>query len=194
MNYTIDTILQDLKPQMKPERYNHTIGVIFTAANLAYAHHCDSQKAMLAAALHDCAKITSISDYISECKRLEIPIPEYTYESPHLLHAQIGAKYASTKYKVYDEEVIHAIHVHTTGCPNMTLLDKILYLADYIEPGRYPYHGIDKLRYKAYHDLDYAVYLEADNVLEYIKSKGFTQDPRTKETRDFYLDILNRRN
>lgn len=193
MKKEIQDILNTLKPKMKPDRFYHTIGVIYTAANLAYAYDYDADKAMLAAALHDCAKLIGANDYIEECKRLHIPIAEYSYDSPHLLHADLGAYYAKEEYGVTDEEVLHAILVHTTGCPNMGLLDKILYLADYIEPGRFPYKGIDELRKAAYTDIDYAVYLEAENVLEYLKEREFAQDPRTKETYKYYASILNRR-
>lgn len=193
MNKQIEDILLSLRPIMKAERYHHTIGVMYTAANLCYAHGYDADKALLAGALHDCAKTSGAQDYIEECKRYGIRIPAFCYESPHLLHADLGAVYARELYHITDEEILHAIRVHTTGCPNMSMLDKILYLADYMEPGRFPYEGIDRLRKAAYEDIDYAVLLETENVLEYVKARGFTQDPRTQETHDYYLSILNNR-
>ena len=193
MNNQIEEILLDLKPKMKPERYHHTIGVMYTAANLAYAYDYDANKALLAGALHDCAKLVGVNDYIDECRHFHIPVPEYCFSSPHLLHADLGAYYAKNRYHVEDEEILHAILVHTTGCKNMSLLDKILYLADYIEPGRTPYSGIEKLRKAAYKDRDYAVFLEAANVLECLKERNFAQDPRTRETYEYYAEILNRR-
>ncbi len=193
MTKKIDEILHDLKNKMKPERFHHTLGVMYTAANLAYAHNCDPNKAILAGALHDCAKLESLGDYISKCNEIGIPVPEYAKKSPHLLHAQLGEYFAQTIYGVQDQEVLHAISVHTTGCPDMSLLDKIIYVADYIEPGRFPYEGIAKLRATAYKDLDMAIVLESKNVLEYIAERGFTTDPRTEETYNHYLELINRR-
>lgn len=186
MTPQIDNILKELKPKMKPERYAHTIGVMFTAANLAYAHNADAKKAMLAGALHDCGKLIGIHDYITVCKEKNIPIRECAYKSPYLLHADLGAYFAQNDYHVEDEEVLHAILVHTTGCPNMSLLDKIIFLADYIEPLRHPFDGLDHLRKVAYEDLDHAVFLECENVISYIKSRGLTMDPITRETYEYY--------
>lgn len=189
MNEDITRILSELKEKMKPERYEHTIGVMYTAANLSYAYGYDEKKAMMAAALHDCAKQVALTDYVKECKRRSISIPETAYKSPHLLHAALGAYLAKYEFKIEDEEILHAISVHTTGCPNMSLLDKIIYVSDYIEPGRTPFDGLDRIRRAAYKNLDYAVFLECENVIEYISQRGFTMDPLTLETYNFYKNM-----
>lgn len=186
MNEKISQILSVLNEKMKPERFEHTIGVMYTAANLSYAYGYDADKAMMAAALHDCAKRAGLNDYIKECKSHNIAIREAAYKSPHLLHADLGEYLARTEFGIEDQEILHAIRVHTTGCPNMNLLEKILYVSDYIEPGRTPFDGIEEIRKAAYEDLDYAVYLETKNVIEYISERGFTMDPLTLETYNFY--------
>ncbi|MGN0170282.1 MAG: bis(5'-nucleosyl)-tetraphosphatase (symmetrical) YqeK [Lachnospiraceae bacterium] len=193
MKPIIYTILEDLKPQMKSERYDHTIGVVYTAANLAYAYGYSDEKATLAAVLHDCAKLTAIKDYVSECQKYGISVSESGRKAPHLLHAVLGAYFATQKYKIEDEEIIHAILVHSTGCPNMNTLDKILYLADFMEPGRQSFTGMDEIRHLAYQDLDKAVLAKADGVLSYAESKGYYIDPRTIETRDYYKQTIESR-
>ncbi|MBE5906907.1 MAG: HD domain-containing protein [Lachnospiraceae bacterium] len=193
MTIEVEEILTSLKNKLKPERYHHTIGVMFTAANLAYAYGFDADKAILAGALHDCAKLAESIDYIDECKRAGIEVPTFCYDNPALLHADLGAVYAKEQYHIEDEEILHAIRVHTTGCSNMSMLDKILYLADYIEPGRYPYDGIEQLRHTAYKDLDYAVLLESENVLSYLKARGCVTDPRTQETYEYYKAVIESR-
>ena len=193
MNQIIYDILDDLKPQMKPERYQHTIGVVYTAANLAYAHDYSGEKAMLAAVLHDCAKLQSIQDYIAECENYGIKTTEQSRKTPHLLHADLGAFFAKQKYHVDDEEILHAILVHSTGNCEMNTLDMILYLADFIEPGRKPFSGIEEIRHLAYQDLERAVYEKADSVLSYASQKGFYIDERTVETRDYYKKKIDLR-
>ncbi|SFP93840.1 putative HD superfamily hydrolase of NAD metabolism [Lachnospiraceae bacterium XBB1006] len=193
MTTEVEEILNHLKKILKPERYHHTIGVMYTAANLAYAYGFDADKAILAGALHDCAKLAESIDYIAECKRAGIVVPSFCYENPALLHADLGAVYAKEQYHIEDEEILHAIRVHTTGCVNMTLLDKIIYIADYIEPGRYPYDGIETLRHAAYKDLDYAVLLESENVLSYLKERGVVIDPCTQETYEYYKAVVESR-
>lgn len=193
MNQIIYDILKDLEPQMKPERYWHTLGVIYTAANLAYAHGFSDEKATLAAALHDCAKLKSIQDYIAECQRYGIKTTESSRQTPHLLHADLGAYFAREKYGITDEEILHAVQVHSTGCPKMDTLDMILYLADFIEPGRSPFPELEEIRSLAYRDLEMAVYRKADSVLSYAEQRGFIIDTRTVETRDYYKNIINMR-
>ncbi|MCR4955871.1 MAG: bis(5'-nucleosyl)-tetraphosphatase (symmetrical) YqeK [Lachnospiraceae bacterium] len=193
MNKEIQTILDDLQMKMKESRFRHTLGVMHTAASLAYCYEYDANKAMLAAALHDCAKITGLNDYVSECKKYHISFPKVCLKSPHLLHADLGAYFAKEVYHVNDQEILHAIKVHTTGCPNMNLLDKIIFIADYIEPGRPDFDGITAIRYNAFHNIDKAVLLETENVLNYIKKQGFAIDERTVETYNYYKKLIDRR-
>ncbi|MCD7709490.1 MAG: bis(5'-nucleosyl)-tetraphosphatase (symmetrical) YqeK, partial [Clostridiales bacterium] len=123
-----------LKKDLDRERYEHTKGVMYTAASLAMAHGYSIKKAMLAGLLHDCAKCLPTEEKVRLCKSHHIPVSKIEKESPGLLHAKAGMALAREKYHIKDSEILHAIAVHTTGAPDMSKLDKIIYIADYIEP------------------------------------------------------------
>ena len=133
---SMDEIRKSLKKELDKSRYEHTMGVMYTAAALAMAHGVDQKKAMLAGLLHDCAKCIPNEEKMELCKKYHIELTQAEIDNPALIHAKLGAFLARKKYHVTDEELLHAILVHTTGEPGMNLLDKIIYIADYIEPGR----------------------------------------------------------
>ncbi len=187
MNKEIEDILKDLNGKMKPSRYNHTVGVMHTACNLAFHYGIDYQKAAMAAVLHDCAKINEVSDYIKECKKYGLIISEDKERSPHLLHADLGVYFAEKRYNINDPDILDAIRFHTTGRPNMTMLEKIIFLADYIEPGRKEIPGLNEIRANAYKDINYSVYLCCKNVINYLKGKRLPICEATINTVDYYL-------
>ncbi len=142
--------LKQLRKDLKESRYLHTIGVTYTAAALAMAHGADLEQAELAGLLHDCAK--NLPDQESKNLILEhgLEITEFEEKNPALLHAKAGYILSKTKYGVEDEKIRHAILVHTTGCPAMNLLDKILFIADYIEPGIEKQANLQQIRKEAF--------------------------------------------
>ena len=117
-------------------RYEHTLGVAYTAAALAMRYGASVENAQLAGLLHDCAKCLDDDKKIAICEKHNISITEVEKRNPFLLHAKAGSFLAMNKYKVHDSDVINAILNHTTGRPGMSLLEKIIFVADYIEPGR----------------------------------------------------------
>ena len=129
-------IEKQLKKELDKERFTHTMGVMYTAAALAMAHGADMDQALYAGLLHDCAKCIPNEEKLSLCEKYQISISDAERKSPSLLHAKLGAYFAKSIYGIEDEEILHAIKVHTTGEPGMNLLDKIIYIADYIEPNR----------------------------------------------------------
>ena len=112
-----------LQHYIDKDRYQHTLGVMYTAAALAMAYHYDMDKAMLAGLLHDCAKNVPHDKKIELCKKHHVEITDIERENPFLLHAKVGAIIAKKKYDVKDEEILHAISVHTTGAPAMGTLE-----------------------------------------------------------------------
>ena len=126
MIYDYDKIKAELKKSISSNRFEHSIGVMETACELANLYGCDVERARIAGLLHDCGKLAG-------------------QKIGSLEHAGVGAKLASEKYGVADREVESAILYHTTGRENMTLLEKIIYIADKIEPGRV-YDGVDDIR------------------------------------------------
>ena len=107
-----------------------------------------------------------------------------------LLHAKVGAVYAKDKYGVEDEDILNAITYHTTGRPAMSLLEKIVFIADYIEPYRDPLLNLDEIRKIAYENLDQAIVMISENTLDYLKDIGVAIDTMTNETYEYYKSKL----
>lgn len=177
---------EKLKTKLSDKRYEHSIGVEYTAGNLAFLHGVDLEKALIAGLLHDCAKYVSNEKKIMKLKKRNIAISDTEYQNPDLLHAKLSAVYAKEKYGVDDKEILSAIACHTTGKPNMSTLDKIIYIADYIEPNRSPLPEMEDIRREAYLDLDCCMRHILTNTIKYLEQKGSGMDPITKETYDYY--------
>lgn len=179
-------IKSDLKHVLKESRYLHTLGVLQTAEDLAKKHGCNLVKARYAALLHDCAKCTDEEEQIRICAKYGVPVSESELNNHALLHAKCGVVFARNKYGVTDEEILHAISYHTTGCVNMSLLDKIIYIADYIEPGRDKAPRLNELRKLAFEDIDKALFYILEDTVTYLKKSNKSIDETTYQTYKFY--------
>jgi predicted HD superfamily hydrolase involved in NAD metabolism len=189
----LQEIRKKLKKTLEKGRYEHTKGVMYTAGCLAMAHGYSIEKAMLAGLLHDCAKCIPDDEKIKICEKNDIPIAPVEYEAPDkLLHAKLGAYLAETEHEVSNPEILHAIKVHTTGEPDMSILDKIIYIADYIEPGRDKAPNLEYVRMLAYKNLDACMAEILCDSLKYLSSRGGSIDPTTKMTYDFYRQYQER--
>lgn len=175
-----------LKKDLTDNRYRHTLGVTYTATALAMCYGADIQKARLAGLLHDCAKCIPNAEKISICKKEKIKVTDFELEHPVLLHAKLGAFVARTKYKVKDEDVLNAIIWHTTGKPEMTLLEKIVFIADYIEPNRDKAPHLDEIRRLAFSDLDLCVYEIMKDTIEYLQKNPKSMDTMTLSAYNYY--------
>ena len=192
-SYDYEDILrlsQEMKKELKSSRYVHTLGVATTAYSLALKWNYPAYTAMVAGILHDCAKCISDEKRIAVCEKNNILIRDIEYQYPHLLHGKVGAYYCKSKYDVFDEQIAHAIAVHTTGCPGMNLLDKIIFVADYIEPGRDKQPRLDILRSEAYRDLDSCVFMILEDTVNYLNENPEMVDSTTIDTYNYYLDKM----
>lgn len=189
MTEQILKLQKKMKNELDHDRYEHTIGVMHTATCLAMRYEEDMDRALLAGLLHDCAKCIPAEEKIKMCKKNHIEIAEAEKDNPGLLHAKLGAFLAKEKYGITDESILRAIRFHTTGCPEMTLLDKIIYIADYIEAGRKPLPNLAEVRKLAFCDLDACLYRILEDSLVYLKSKGSVVDPMTEKTYLYYKSI-----
>lgn len=178
--------------ELDTERYEHTLGVMYTAASMAMRYDEDVEKALLAGLLHDCAKCISGENKIKLCNKYHLSVSEVEKKNPSLLHAKLGAFLAAKKYHIKDKDVINAIASHTTGCPNMTLLDKIIYIADYIEPGRKELPNMAEVRKLAFTDINECLYRILEDSLVYLNSKNISVDPMTEKTYLYYRNKLNK--
>ena len=143
--------------------------------------------------LHDCAKCIPGQDKIRLCKKYDIDITPIELSNPGLLHAKLGAYLAKKEYQVEKEDILQAIRSHTTGRPDMSLLEKIIYISDYIEPGRNPLPNMDLVRKLAFEDLDECLFVMLKDSLEYLNSRNIPIDPMTEQTYEFYNKIKEKR-
>ncbi|WP_455717955.1 bis(5'-nucleosyl)-tetraphosphatase (symmetrical) YqeK [Anaerosporobacter sp.] len=190
MEYDLLELQDAMRKVLKPKRYLHSLGVQFTCASLAMRYECDIMKAQVAGILHDLAKYYDASEQISRCEQNNIPISDIERKQPYLLHGKLAACYAKSEYGIEDEEILQAMAYHTTGKPDMSKLEKIVFLADYIEPSRRMIPGLTEIRKLAFEDLDLAVYTTLKNTLNYLKSNGQTIDNTTIEAYEYYKDIV----
>lgn len=184
-------IEKQLKKELDKERFTHTMGVMYTAAALAMAHGGDMDQALYAGLLHDCAKCIPNEEKLSLCEKYQISISDAERKSPSLLHAKLGAYFAKSIYGIEDEEILHAIKVHTTGEPGMNLLDKIIYIADYIEPNRDQAPNLTAVRKLAFQDLDKTMEKILSDTLQYLTEKGGEIDPLTNETYQYFHNSIS---
>lgn len=175
-----------LKAKLPPMRYEHSLSVSYTCMALAMRYGYDLQKAELAGLLHDCAKRFSDSELIEKCAKHGIELTEGERNAPAVIHAKYGAWMAEHKYGITDEEILSAIRCHTTGKPDMSTLDKILYIADYIEPRRDKASNLPQMRELAFKDLDKTMYAILAGTLTYLESKGANVDPMTRQAYDYF--------
>lgn len=177
---------KQLQESLKPDRFDHTLGVAYTAAALAFAHGADAEKALIAGMLHDCAKCMSHEEQVKICEKNKIEISDVEKKNHSLLHAKVGMYLARTKYDVYDTEILNAIRWHTTGREDMSLLEKIVYIADFIEPNRKPLEGMDTIRKEAFTDIDRCLaHILHDSVI-YLDTIGKEVDEATSNAYQYY--------
>lgn len=181
-------IKKKLKKELDKNRYEHTKGVMYTAGCIAMAHGYDYKKAMLAGLLHDCAKCIPTETKFELCEKYHVILSESEVKNPSLIHAKLGAALAEQVYQVTDPEILHAIKVHTTGMPDMSLLDKIIFVADYMEPGRDQAPNLEEIRELAFGDIDACVAQILYDTLCYLSGKKGAIDPMTEMTYKFYKD------
>lgn len=189
MTETLMKMRKKLKGDLDKERYEHTIGVMHTAGCLAMRYGCDLDQALTAGLLHDCAKCIPNEKKIEMCKKYHLQISASELANPGLLHAKLGAYVAWKKFQIEDEEILRAIASHTTGRPAMSLLDKIIYIADFIEPGRTEAPNLPAVRKLAFCDIDACLYRILEDSLSYLENKGVTVDPMTEKTFLYYRDL-----
>lgn len=178
--------LSQLRPvalsYLKHKRIPHVLGTEQEAIRLAERYGADVEKARRAALLHDCTKKLDMEEQLALCRRYGIQLDELEQKALKLLHSKTGAAIARDVFGV-DDDIYSAIWYHTTGHANMTKLEKIIYLADYIEPSR-DFPGVDKLRKVCYEDLDRGLLMGLEMTIEEMTSMGNPVHHATVEARD----------
>lgn len=167
------------------KRFAHTLGVEFTAAALAMKYQSDVTDAQIAGLLHDCAKCLTDEKRVSICEKHRIPMTDIERRNPFLLHAKVGEYLAREKYGITNPDILNAIRFHTTGRENMSLLERIVFVADYIEPGRRQAPNLTEIRQLAFTDLNAAMLKILEDTLSYLKATGGELDPMTEITYEY---------
>ncbi|WP_216828993.1 bis(5'-nucleosyl)-tetraphosphatase (symmetrical) YqeK [Alkalihalobacterium elongatum] len=162
--------LEIVKPHLTDHRYTHTIGVMETAIQLAKQQGIDEEKAELASIFHDYAKFRP-KDEMRQLIREQNLGDDFLHYGNELLHAPCGAYWVEHEVGIKDDEILSAIRYHTTGRPNMTTLEKVVFLADYIEPGR-QFPGVEEVRETAANDLNYACIMSLRNTMTFLMKKS----------------------
>ena len=176
-----------VKGKLDAERYEHTKRVLKKAKQLAKLYNAPIDKVKIGAYLHDVAKLFKIADMLLLTADKYPEVYNESYRIPQILHGFAGAEAAEKELNITDQEILDAIRYHTIGKAGMSLVSKIVYLADAIEDGR-DWDGVEKTRKLAEKDIDEAILYELDKKIEYLMKKRSLIHPNTI---DFRNDLLN---
>lgn len=182
-----------LQGMLSEKRYRHSLGVMETAVHMAQIFGVSQESARIAGLLHDCAKDIDKELMPKMCEELGVYLDPVKYEQRSLIHADLGAKLAEDEFGITDAEILDAIRYHTLGRPNMTVLEKILYIADFTEPNRKSFPGLDELRELAELDLDLAMLRAVESSIRYVKSQGKTLHEQSLLTQKYYSELISSR-
>ena len=189
----INQMDKKLKETLSERRYNHSIGVMDVAVSMAEKFGADVEKARIAGLLHDCAKEIDKDEALKMCDEMGIEIDDEKRVQKGLLHADLGAELIKRDYDIDDEEIYSAVKCHTMGKRDMTTLDKILYLADFIEPNRRDFEGLSKLREVCFEDLDEAMLFAINLSISFVSGKGKTLHKQTVDTKEYFQKLIDDR-
>jgi len=190
MKKDIINFRKSLEKDLDPQRFEHSLGVEYTSACLAFIHGCDVTDARIAGLLHDCAKCIPHSDQIRIMEKACHPPLQEELDNQSLLHAKCGAIIARDKYDIDDENILNAIRFHTVGRPNMSLLEKIVYIADFIEPTRKELEIMERVRKAAFIDIDQALLWIMESVTAYVIKKGEEPAPSSVTAYEYYKNQI----
>lgn len=179
-------IIKNLGRLLNDKRLQHSIRVGKCAVELAKHYNVDSQKALLAGLLHDCAKGLQDEELLLGCKKYGIELDYVMSYEKGLIHGPLGARMANDIFGIYDPEILSAIKYHTFGHKEMTPLEKIIYLADLIEEKR-SYNGVEELRTLVWKDLDKGMLKALEESIISIMRRGRLVHPNTLEARNYMI-------
>ncbi|AOR22691.1 bis(5'-nucleosyl)-tetraphosphatase (symmetrical) YqeK [Clostridium taeniosporum] len=182
----IEEIKLYLKENLKSSRYKHTLGVVETAKKLAEINNISVEKAEIAALAHDVAKNLSLEKMKSLIDKNNIELTDTERQNSNLWHSIIAPIEAKDKLKIHDEEILDAVRWHTTGKENMSVLTKIIYIADMIEPGR-SFPGVEKIRQTTFQNLNEGVLLGLTESMKDLLNRNLIIDLNTIKARNYFL-------
>ena len=192
MKYNFNELKEIVKSKMSLKRFTHTLGVVEMSEKLAKIYNANIEKCKVAALLHDICKEMNMEYIKNICKNKFInELSEEDLENNEILHGFAGAYYVKNELGINDKEILNAIKYHTVGAKDMTLLEKIVYIADAIEYGR-NYPSVVEIREETFKNLDKAILMEIEHKEEYLESIGKKSHPNTDKFKKEILKELNK--
>lgn len=192
MKYNFNELKEIVKLKMSLKRFTHTLGVVEMSEKLAKIYNADIKKCKIAALLHDICKEMDMEYIKNICKNNFMnELTEEDLENNEILHGFAGVYYVKNELGINDEEILSAIKYHTVGAKNMTLVEKIVYIADAIEYGR-NYPSVTEIREETFKNLDKGILMEIEHKEKYLESIGKKSHPNTDEYKKEILKELNK--
>ncbi|MBY5033589.1 bis(5'-nucleosyl)-tetraphosphatase (symmetrical) YqeK [Streptococcus gallolyticus] len=188
VSFSREELLEKIAGAMSQKHFTHVLGVEQSALELAEQCGCDPVKASLAALLHDYAKEVDDQFFLDLIDKYDLDADLKNWGN-NIWHGVVGAYKIAEDFGVSDQEILTAIQRHTVGAGKMTLLDKVLYVADYIEPNR-DFPGVEEARAIAREELDKAVAFETAQTVAFLAKKAIPIHPQTIETYNSYIGWL----
>ena len=184
-NEEVKNVLKD-----DEDRYWHSVSVSLTAQNLADVYGANKDDCMVAGILHDYCKCMSINEMLLMCEKYNVELSDEDKQADGCIHGFLAAKICKDKFNINDE-VYNAIYYHTCGRPNMTILEKIIYISDFIEPLRRFRDRVEEVRKMAYINIDKAVVLSSEMGLKHLKATNKFIHSNTQKTIEYYKELIN---
>ena len=188
---TVDEIRNRLENTLTPKRLTHSLNVMNTAVEMSKVYGENEKNAAVTGLIHDCARDICGEEIFRLCEKFNIAIDDVTRVQPKLLHGHIGAQIARLEYGISDESILKAVFYHTLGHENMSMLEKIVFIADYIEPGR-DFPEVDKIRKKAENSLEKALIVGFESTILLLISKKQRIYPLTILARNALLEEISK--
>lgn len=186
-NVDSENIIKKLKTMLKPKRLEHSINVANCALKLSEIYNCDEEKAYLSGLIHDCAKYFTKEQVDSYVKKYNIELDPLEVNNIALSHSVIGSFVIQDVFNVDDVDIINAVRYHTTGRENMSILEKIIFMADMIEEGR-EFPGVDYLRELSFNgQLDKALITSFNNTIKFVIDNNQLIHPRSVKARNYLM-------
>lgn len=190
-NTVVTKIIEYNKANLKPSRYKHVLRVAGYALYLAYIYSLPLDKAYIAALSHDCTKCWDDQKQLAYFELNDIILSEDELNSPKIYHQISGAHFAKNHFNIDDIDILNSIRYHTTGRRQMSMLEKVTFLADTLEPAR-DFAGIGQMRKAAISDIDFAMYLTLKRQISYIKERGLNMNLQTLRAYEQYAERIEK--
>jgi predicted HD superfamily hydrolase involved in NAD metabolism len=173
------------------KRYSHSLRVMETGAKLAKIYNADLEKVKIAGILHDCGKISDETYLLKRAFDFGIILDNSMEHNHELIHGPLGAEIAKLEYGIEDIEILDAIRYHTIGREDMSILDKIIYIADYIEPER-NFKGVEEVRELAFVDIDQSIIMSIEKTISFLIENNKLIHPDTIKARNYLIIESNK--